>query len=129
MLVDSWADYHYIPREYWDDWIFFATIFEAYNVHHEMGVATIVDYIDQQHQVHPTVSIVDSLAGCWGHCCAYHPTKLDIERYRCGHHLDYEDEKIWPTFYELLEEQKDMLGNRWDAAPRKLAVNTSSIVV
>ena len=89
-LASSWSDLYYIPRAYFEDYIYLASQFYKRKVFHEIALPTIVNIIDLTRQSHPSKSIIRRWGDCFGDCCtdASDPVEHVLWN-RCGHRLDY----------------------------------------
>ncbi|RDW84823.1 UDP-galactose transporter [Coleophoma cylindrospora] len=106
----GWTDIYYVPRRFFADYIFLSSIFGGFSVFHEVAVPTMLHIIDESRRRHPSRSIIDRFGDCWGSCCASNPNVQDILWNRCGHRLDYVNEKVTAVHYERLGNQTAMLG-------------------
>ena len=107
----GWSDLLYIPRRFFDDFIFLATIMKAHEVYHEIAFPTILHIIDQTRRSSPSRPVLSLIADCWGQCCSgTAPTEHDIFSRRCGHHLDYRDENQWKPHFQRLERESEEIG-------------------
>ncbi|KAF9767864.1 hypothetical protein IL306_014907 [Fusarium sp. DS 682] len=106
----GWSDIYFIPRKFFKDYIVAAPIFKAFDVFHEVGIPTMLHIIDMSRRENRYIPAMELFADCWGYCCADNPTIYDVTTYRCGHRLDYRNEKVTGAFYDKLEEETRMLG-------------------
>ncbi|TAQ89874.1 hypothetical protein B7494_g1813 [Chlorociboria aeruginascens] len=106
----GWTDIYYVPKRFFADYIFLASIFGGFSVFHEVAVPTMIHIIDQSRRRHPMRSVMDKFGDCWGSCCASNPDEHDILWNRCGHRLDYLNEAVINAHYNRVDEQAKMLG-------------------
>jgi hypothetical protein len=103
----GWTDIYYIPRRFFEDYIFLASIFGWFSVVHEVAVPTMVHIIDQSRRAHPNLSVMEKFEECWG---ASNPDVLDVLWNRCGHRLDYLNEMVINAHYDRVDAEARMLG-------------------
>jgi hypothetical protein len=106
----GWSDIYYVPRRFFDDFIALAEIFASFSVMHEVAIPTILHIIDVARRPHALQPVLDRFGDCWGSCCASDPG-IDVVLWaRCGHRLNYRDEKVTAAFYDKLDGEAAMLG-------------------
>jgi hypothetical protein len=107
----GWSDIYYVPRRYFEDYIFFFEFFAdpTYEIFHEVAIPTITHIIDQSLRENPYIPIVEPISDCWGDCCSSSPTAKDVLKYRCGHRLDYRDDAVRDAFFTKLDAQSALL--------------------
>lgn len=114
-VVDSeqwcsgWSDIYYVPKQYFSDFIFLATIFKRFDVFHEIAIPTIMTIIDKSRQVRPFISAMKTFSDCYGDCCVDVVTPADVTSHRCGHKLNYLDESVVAAHYDRLQEHTEQL--------------------
>ena len=108
----GWSDIYYIPRQYFEDYIYLSRIFFAHRVMHEVAIPTMIHIIDQTRRTNIafTDQIVQSLGDCWGSCCDSNPSAADVLWHRCGHRLDYLNKDVTNLFYGSLDDTAQILG-------------------
>lgn len=107
----GWTDIYYIPRRFFADYIFLASVFGGFSTFHEVAVPTMLHIIDESRRRHPSRGIIDRFGDCWGSCCASNPTAHDVLWNRCGHRINYLNEKVSLTHYDRLDTEAQMLGD------------------
>ena len=107
----SWSDIYFMPRRFFEDYVFLANVFYEHGVFHEVAVPTILTIIDRTRSSHPNAPVLDLRSDCWGHCCAENPTVLDIQQHRCGHRLNFEDAPTTKAHFDALKEEQALLEN------------------
>jgi hypothetical protein len=106
----GWSDLYFIPRRFFEDFILLSDIFVSFDVFHEVAIPTMVRIIEESHRKNPYTPLLDHISDCWGHCCASNPTIFHVMNYRCGHRLDYLEEKVIKAFYDKLDTEAFLLG-------------------
>ena len=107
----GWSDLAYVPRRFFEDFIYLANVFLAHDVYHESAYPTILHIIDQSRRAHRSVPVLSQIGDCWGSCCTSNPTERDILWNRCGHHMDYREESQWKPHYDRLAVETAQLGD------------------
>ncbi|KAI9151909.1 CMP-sialic acid transporter 1 [Paramyrothecium foliicola] len=106
----GWSDIYFIPRRFFEDFILLADIFVSFDVFHEVAIPTMVRIIEESHRKNPYTPLLEHISDCWGHCCASNPTIFHVLHYRCGHRLDYLEEKVIKAFYDKIDNEAFILG-------------------
>ena len=107
---NSWADFYYIPRHLFADYIELADVFSQYKTFHEIAVPTMVNILDLTHRTHPTRSLISRLSDCFGGCCtAAEDPQWDVLWNRCGHKIDYQNPVTSEAQLQRLREETAML--------------------
>jgi len=100
---------YYVPRRYFQDYIFLSKFFTKEEVFHEMGIATIFQIIDRTRRTSPYRSVIFRLGDCYGSCCEVVQDVADLHWRRCGHKIDYQDEDISEAHFERLEKELEII--------------------
>jgi len=108
----GWSDIYFIPRRFFADYIFLVENIYA-EMWHEMAVSTMMHMMDRTRSRSPSTSFIDPMP-CWGSCCAEHPSVDTILWNRCGHKLDYRDEKVAGAHFNRVDKSARKLGTPMD---------------
>ncbi|KAI1075284.1 nucleotide-sugar transporter-domain-containing protein [Whalleya microplaca] len=112
LFCTGWADFYYIPREFFEDYIYLALAFHERLTFHEVAIATMIHIIDESRRRIPGRSIISRFPA-WGSCCAgEEPSVREVMFHRMGHKLHYDAENQLPVeaFYAKLDRDGRMIG-------------------
>ena len=116
----GWSDIYYVPRRFFADYILLSEVMGQFQAFHETAVPTMMHIIDQSRRSNKYRSAMDLIGDCWGSCCASNPNEYDVLSSRCGHRIDYRNEKVSMTFFDHLDEEARSLGQ-----PANCSVSTA----
>ena len=109
MLCQGWSDLFYVPRRFFEDWIYLSNVMDSDSVFHEAAIPTMLNIIDNTYKHDGESSLIQRIGDCWGHCCASGPSEVDIKWRRCGHKMDYRNMEVPQMHYDRLVAQAKML--------------------
>ncbi|KAI9765212.1 MAG: hypothetical protein M1840_007704 [Geoglossum simile] len=114
-FCDGSSDIYYIPRRFFEDFIYLSAVFYDLKVFHEIAIPTMVTIIDNTHRA----SIIGdssqiSPLDCWGssRSSSSGPSRHDTTWRKCGHKLDYSDRDVTLAFYDRLAQSARWLGTK-----------------
>lgn len=126
-FCQAWSDFLYVPRRFFEEYIFLAGKMKEFEIYHEIAFPTILHIIDQTRRVHPSLPVLNRIGDCWGECCnGAPPTKRDLMTMRCGHQLDYRNEDVWKPHFERLEKEASALGSMTKPAAKMFNIGKVS---
>ena len=114
--IYSWTDIYYIPRRFFQDFIYLSDAFHQSRSFHEIGIPTMFNIIDLTYRSTPFHTVITHLEDCWGSCCSYGANANDINTKRCGHKIDLANDQVVKVLINLLNSEASYLH---DATPRK----------
>jgi hypothetical protein len=100
----SSSDIYYIPRRFFEDFIYLSSLFHDLRVFHEVAIPTMVTIIDNTYRASTAgASSEISPLDCWGSSSSSSgPSSRDTTWNKCGHRLDYSEMDVAIAFYDRL---------------------------
>ncbi|CAF0987657.1 unnamed protein product [Adineta ricciae] len=105
IMCGGWTDIYYIPRRFFQDFIYLSDAFHQSRSFHEIGIPTMFNMIDLTYRSTPFHTVITHLEDCWGNCCSYGANANEINTKRCGHKIDLANDQVVKVLINLLNSE------------------------